>query len=556
MKMANQKYAEYSQDVYNEFFSLMDRIDTTRYKRFISQIQEVAKKTGSMEWNLRAEYYQWYLIRMYVDYGKLDYSEEYRVALLFDLLKKVQKAGVVNIELLIRFSIIDTYWYRIKNYELTLEQCELQYQLLQTISSEDIPEIGKYYVQIANIYYAFKDYSKTIFYLEKILSEKETTSNQWSWKDALNTMGLCYRYGFNDLDRSDSCFRAILQTEKYFIPREEHNREYWDGIAEGNLGYNMLLRGAFSNAIPLLKSSIEKTLKYNDYAYASGPAINLADIYTKTGNLPEAKRYIDLAREYQNKMNRAGRLSRIYEVLNKYYAAVGNATLSMAYLDSMKLAQQEHEAEYNTMLLLRMEQKELAQRQKELVQEKQILTKTQFWLILLAVAFIIIFVLSVFLFFLYAKKRAAYRKLALNTQEWAATKTIILEPEQSSEVEKQDTIPDKYDIAIMNNIERLLLEEKSYRQTSFTIDTLAKKLNLKKHTVSETINRCTNKNFNTFINEYRIKEAVKCISEDTEKFSFEGIAWETGFNDRKSFYRAFKKITGLTPGEFRKNASL
>jgi len=71
--------------------------------------------------------------------------------------------------------------------------------------------------------------------------------------------------------------------------------------------------------------------------------------------------------------------------------------------------------------------------------------------------------------------------------------------------------------------------------------------------ISRAINQCTGKNFSTFINEYRIKEAILIMSEDAEKYSFEGLGYEVGFNDRKTFYNAFKKITGLSPSDFRGN---
>jgi len=84
-----------------------------------------------------------------------------------------------------------------------------------------------------------------------------------------------------------------------------------------------------------------------------------------------------------------------------------------------------------------------------------------------------------------------------------------------------------------------------------TVDMLAQKLGLKRYNVSIAINRCTQKNFNTLINEYRIKEAILSLS--NKKFTVDQIAFDCGFSDRKSFYRIFKKITGLSPTEFRNN---
>jgi AraC-like DNA-binding protein len=63
---------------------------------------------------------------------------------------------------------------------------------------------------------------------------------------------------------------------------------------------------------------------------------------------------------------------------------------------------------------------------------------------------------------------------------------------------------------------------------------------------------CAGGNFNTFINEYRIKEAVRLMSDCISKnMSLEDVASAAGYNDRTTFYRSFKKNTGLSPSQFK-----
>lgn len=63
------------------------------------------------------------------------------------------------------------------------------------------------------------------------------------------------------------------------------------------------------------------------------------------------------------------------------------------------------------------------------------------------------------------------------------------------------------------------------------------------------INQLTGNNFNTFINEYRIKEACKRISDRDNygNMTLEAIANSVGFKSVNSFRTAFKKVTGLFP---------
>jgi AraC-like DNA-binding protein len=99
-----------------------------------------------------------------------------------------------------------------------------------------------------------------------------------------------------------------------------------------------------------------------------------------------------------------------------------------------------------------------------------------------------------------------------------------------------------------------MTEKKIYTDTRLTVDTIAQLLNMKRHNVSTAINRCTKKTFNTYLNEYRVKEAINIISKKEAKdLTIDNIAFSSGFTDRTNFYRVFKKFTGLSPTDFKKN---
>jgi AraC-like DNA-binding protein len=249
-----------------------------------------------------------------------------------------------------------------------------------------------------------------------------------------------------------------------------------------------------------------------------------------------------MARDYYKKMPRDGRLPRIYEVMSKYYAVIGNTTLSTAYIDSTLAANRQYEEQFNAMILLRMEQKESALQQQELLHEKEKRQQLQLRLLIISVGFIIISTLLGLLFFFYRRNRAAYRVLVRKSQEWAETKTV------------QHDQPLETDLALMTAIERFMSEKKPYKEASLSVEALAQTLGVKKQYLSDTIHRCTKKNFNTFVNEYRIKEAIRLISEtNLTTFSFSSVVYESGFNEDRTFRRVFRKMTGLSPTDFRKN---
>lgn len=98
----------------------------------------------------------------------------------------------------------------------------------------------------------------------------------------------------------------------------------------------------------------------------------------------------------------------------------------------------------------------------------------------------------------------------------------------------------------------LVEEERIYLQAGLKIDDLAKRIKVQPHLLSQFINTEFDTNFNEFINTYRVREAKRLLrSEKYRAFSLEGIAMESGFNNRTSFYRVFKKHTGTTPNRYK-----
>jgi AraC-like DNA-binding protein len=96
--------------------------------------------------------------------------------------------------------------------------------------------------------------------------------------------------------------------------------------------------------------------------------------------------------------------------------------------------------------------------------------------------------------------------------------------------------------------------EKPFTQPEITLSSLADRLNVSPEYLSGILNGILNKNFYDFINFYRVEEFKRiCMSEKGNKFTIIGMAWDAGFNSKATFNRVFKKITGITPGEFVKN---
>lgn len=105
----------------------------------------------------------------------------------------------------------------------------------------------------------------------------------------------------------------------------------------------------------------------------------------------------------------------------------------------------------------------------------------------------------------------------------------------------------------LSKINTFMKTEKVYLDANFTLPDLAEKLEIPSHILSRVINEKLGLNFFDFINQYRIEEVKsKMANPDFDNLSLLGIAFESGFNTKSAFNRVFKKMTGLTPSEFKK----
>ncbi len=127
----------------------------------------------------------------------------------------------------------------------------------------------------------------------------------------------------------------------------------------------------------------------------------------------------------------------------------------------------------------------------------------------------------------------------LNKNQLPATELLQAKPRQGQDIE-----------AVKLSVLTYLSEKEPFTNHDLTLEILAEQLQLPINRLSAVINRGLNKNFYDLINEHRVNKSKKLLREMVHNNTIEYIAYESGFNSRASFYRAFKKHTGHTPTQF------
>jgi ABC-type antimicrobial peptide transport system permease subunit/AraC-like DNA-binding protein len=91
-----------------------------------------------------------------------------------------------------------------------------------------------------------------------------------------------------------------------------------------------------------------------------------------------------------------------------------------------------------------------------------------------------------------------------------------------------------------------------YQDAELNLRSLAEALDVHPNELSRIINMALGKNFNDFINEYRIREVIHKMQDPAyDRITLLGIAFDAGFNSKTTFNRAFRQMTRKSPAEYK-----
>lgn len=109
---------------------------------------------------------------------------------------------------------------------------------------------------------------------------------------------------------------------------------------------------------------------------------------------------------------------------------------------------------------------------------------------------------------------------------------------------------------LLARLQRLMDEERAYRQEGLTIGALAARAGVPEHALRKLINgRLGHRNFSAYLNAWRLAEARAALADAAQDaVPISTIALDAGFSSLGPFNRAFRAAEGMTPTEFRQAA--
>lgn len=137
-------------------------------------------------------------------------------------------------------------------------------------------------------------------------------------------------------------------------------------------------------------------------------------------------------------------------------------------------------------------------------------------------------------------KQYQIEHLGKQLSEYLKSKSPIIQPLNENEAS-----------ALKQKLEEILYQNQIYLNQELSLAELAKRIDTSDKKLSTLLNQNLEINFYDYINSFRIAAFKKGVSEGKlEHFSIKGLALQCGFKSKSTFYRAFKKETGMSPSQF------
>lgn len=312
--------------------------------------------------------------------------------------------------------------------------------------------------------------------------------------------------------------------ERYYLMALDHiDEKVVTAAVMTYLSYGTYLndRGEYARAIPVLRQGIELSERSNNAVHRYKLYLRISEAETALGRYREALDYFKSYHSQADSIFNVERERSINELRVRYDAERQENMLRKSEIDLIR-----QQRRFQLLLLL----------------------------LLFAVG------ISTVVYILYRRKDKMYKQIVRQQYEFLKKEKKAAQPAMpppgptSPQTEKPS--PDRDDHAVRDaelfaRIEYLMQTEGVYRQNDLTIERLAERLDTNRTYISRAINQQAGKTFSSYVNSYRIDEAVRRLSDVDDDTPLKALAQMLGYNHLQTFYTSFQSAIGMPPSKYR-----
>ena len=312
--------------------------------------------------------------------------------------------------------------------------------------------------------------------------------------------------------------------ERYYLMALDHiDEKVVTAAVMTYLSYGTYLndRGEYARAIPVLRQGIELSERSNNAVHRYKLYLRISEAETALGRYREALDYFKSYHSQADSIFNVERERSINELRVRYDAERQENMLRKSEIDLIR-----QQRRFQLLLLL----------------------------LLFAVG------ISTVVYILYRRKDKMYKQIVRQQYEFLKKEKKAaqpaMRPPRPTTPQTEKHTPDRDDHAVRDaelfaRIEYLMQTEGVYRQNDLTIERLAERLDTNRTYISRAINQQAGKTFSSYVNSYRIDEAVRRLSDVDDDTPLKALAQTLGYNHLQTFYTSFQSAIGMPPSKYR-----
>ena len=307
-------------------------------------------------------------------------------------------------------------------------------------------------------------------------------------------------------------------------------------------------KGRYADSLAVYYKSLELRRKMQDAGVMGEMKNVIGKIYRRMGNFDTAYSHLDIARGIAQENSLLRLEADVQGNLAVIYAARGDMDNFLTAIETERRLRQKISNEQNTRALHEMQVRyETEIKRLLIVRQAEEIQHTNRINILLSVVLTLAVVLFVLAFIFHRRK---VQEANINVRHYEELLKHKKET-QTQEQEEEQSASKKLALALQHLFET----EKIYRRQGLSVDDVTQTLKTNSKYLSNAIKEHFQKGFVEYVNTYRVEEAIEMLKKQEKNgknahYSVEMIAEAVGFSNRTTFYITFKRIVGVTPKEY------
>lgn len=407
---------------------------------------------------------------------------------------------------------------------------------------------------LASIYYLKKDTAGTQYALECYELGHSLRNPYIIYSGAVNS---AYMYFLRK--QNEEAMKYIHEAETLMLENDFYDQAHTYNLF-GNILYDM---GEYPQALEYYKKAMKdkQAARTSSIVYAHlGYARVLMRQKKQKEAIPLLKQGIAISYARANAIHRNElyeNLSACYEQLHQYHDALNYYKVFRLENDSLFNKDKERDLSEMRFKYDSERQENLIKQGKlDVMQKEQRIQQQTFILIIIAIVLGLLYYLyrrknKLYLSIVKQNREAIKRETELNRRIKELENQVPASTAPASEKYASSSLTDEKSLELFRTLERIMREEKIYKDNTITKDKVAEILGTNRTYLSRIINEQSKLSFTHYVNRFRIEEAIRLLSDSDNHTPLKAISADLGFNSISTFYNLFQSSVGMTPSQYR-----